>query len=55
MITQTLEHRKIRTKTAIRSTPSHDVPPIAPGTEVIREIECDGEPPIEALRNSGMC
>lgn len=32
-----------------------EAPPIAPAAKIVREIECDGEPPLEALRNSDMC
>ncbi len=33
---------------------ARDVPSIVPRT-IVREVECDGEPPVEAVRNCSIC
>jgi len=51
---QALEDRNV-TKARTRRMPSHEAPPVVPAVATIRHVECSGEPPLEALRNSGMC
>jgi hypothetical protein len=42
---------------ADRSAPVllRQAPPLVPATKIVRYKECDGEAPIEALRNSAIC
>jgi len=46
---------KLPAKAELAQTPWHAAPPVVPHTKTVVEIECAGEPPLEALRNSGMC
>jgi hypothetical protein len=42
----------------LRELSPHLAPSVSPAKTVrhiIRHIKCDGEPPIEAVRNSGFC
>jgi hypothetical protein len=35
--------------------PPDDAPPVAPCETAVRHVQCDGEPPLEAIGNSGIC
>jgi hypothetical protein len=58
---QASEHRNLSSKARLpakaelRDTPWHKAPPVVPAAKTVVEIECAGEAPLEALRNSGMC
>jgi hypothetical protein len=56
---QASEVRNLSAKAKLPATaaqaPWHAAPPVVPHTKTVVEIECAGEPPLEALRNSGMC
>jgi hypothetical protein len=39
----------------VRDLPRVDAPHLSAVQKLIPHVQCEGEPPLEALRNSGMC